>query len=191
MPVCEWRVVIGFAIAVYVSSTNLDLRAEPTVSPQYLGTLYAPYDPPVKVSTGLSVYTISSARDAYFRGPNIDSRPIPPCADWYRAMTKDSFVIDVRCLLQTEDGAIIYMEMQGTFQPSDAYWEECRKGKIVEGRHITARPRVSFLTDSERYRWLNAVSAFGLPVREKCSESDYFIEYEIHSDVVNRSADPH
>ena len=174
--------LFGFCLSVLLCSgvSDSNLRAESVMQTEYLGTLYAPYDPPHKVSAALSVYPMSMARGGYLRGPNIDSRPIPPCADWYRSASEGSFVIDFRCLFQTKDGALIHMEMEGPFYPSSTYLAECDEGRIIDGKDIGARPLVRFETDSERYGWLNTFSGFGVPVREKCLDGDYFIEYEIH-----------
>jgi hypothetical protein len=67
-------------------------------------------------------------------------------ADWVTVGKDGTGTIDVRSLLETDDGALIFVHYNGRVQPSKD-----------RGATVYAAPR--FDTDDERYRWLNRVQA--------------------------------
>lgn len=69
--------------------------------------------------------------------------------DFARIRPDGSLHLDVRLLLQTDDGADIYMTYQGTGTPDGS-----------GGFHLKTAP--TFETGDERYAWLNNVQAISL-----------------------------
>ena len=65
-------------------------------------------------------------------------------ADWVTVRADKTFRLDVRIVLQTEDGATIYMYYGGV---------------VVKGQ---ARTAPYFETGDERYTWLNNIQAVGI-----------------------------
>jgi hypothetical protein len=66
-------------------------------------------------------------------------------ADWLRIGTDGTAVLDVRVLLETDDGALIFVEYSGRMDFAEQ----------------TAYATPSFQTGDERYQWLNRIQAVG------------------------------
>ena len=84
-----------------------------------------------------------------FSGPRLKGTIVPPSGDWVVQRPDGSRLLDVRILLQTEDGQKIYMSWRGI-----AY--------APPGGTLWARIVPMFETASEKYSWLNNVVAVGV-----------------------------
>jgi hypothetical protein len=84
-----------------------------------------------------------------FAGPRLRGTIISPSGDWVVQRPDGSRVLDVRILLQTDDGQKIYMSWRGI-----AY--------TPPGGTLWARIAPIFETASEKYAWLNNVLAVGV-----------------------------
>jgi hypothetical protein len=84
-----------------------------------------------------------------FEGPKLKGTVVGPGGDWIVRRPDGSSVLDVRIILQTEDGQKIYMTYRGisvTPQGGAQYW------RIVP----------VFETGSDKYTWLNNIVAVGV-----------------------------
>jgi Protein of unknown function (DUF3237) len=86
---------------------------------------------------------------ATFTGPSLKGTIIPPGGDWIVQRPDGSRVLDVRILLQTDDGQKIYVSWRGI-----AY--------TPPGGAFNARILPVFETASPKYAWLNNVVAVGV-----------------------------
>lgn len=84
-----------------------------------------------------------------FTGPRLKGTVIPPGGDWIVQRPDGSRVLDVRILLQTDDGQKIYMSWRGI-----AY--------TPPGGTFNARIVPMFETAAPKYEWLNNVVAVGV-----------------------------
>jgi hypothetical protein len=84
-----------------------------------------------------------------FAGPRLKGTVIPPSGDWIVQRPDGSRVLDVRILLQTDDGQKIYMSWRGI-----AY--------TPPGGAFNARIVPMFETAAPKYAWLNNVVAVGV-----------------------------
>ena len=84
-----------------------------------------------------------------FAGPSLKGTIIPPGGDWIVQRPDGSRVLDVRILLQTDDGQKIYVSWRGI-----AY--------TPPGGAFNARILPVFETASPKYAWLNNVVAVGV-----------------------------
>jgi len=83
-----------------------------------------------------------------FAGPRLKGTIIPPGGDWIVQRPDGSRVLDVRILLQTDDGQKIYVSWRGiAFTPP--------------GGAFNARILPVFETAAPKYAWLNNVVAVG------------------------------
>jgi uncharacterized protein DUF3237 len=89
---------------------------------------------------------IVDASTGTFEGPRLKGTITGPGGDWVTTRADGSALLDVRLLLETDDGAWIFMKF---------------KGILTEGG---ARLRTAplFETGDQRYTWLNAVQAVAL-----------------------------
>lgn len=84
-----------------------------------------------------------------FVGPRLKGRIIPPGGDWIVQRADGSRVLDVRILLQTDDGEKIYVSWHGiAFAPP--------------GGPLNARIQPVFETTAQKYAWLNNVVSVGV-----------------------------
>jgi hypothetical protein len=84
-----------------------------------------------------------------FEGPKLKGTVVGPGGDWIVRRPDGSSVLDVRIILQTDDGQKIYMTYRGiSFTPQGAaqYW------RIVP----------VFETGAEKYAWLNNIVSVGV-----------------------------
>jgi hypothetical protein len=90
-------------------------------------------------------------------------------ADWL-TLSPDgrTATLDVRCTLETDDGALIFMQYGGRM----------RRATAGDGAHlIRVAPR--FDTGDKRYEWLNAIQAVGKAVQPVGSQTLRYSFYEI------------
>jgi hypothetical protein len=78
-----------------------------------------------------------------FAGPKLKGTAKAPSGDWVTARPDGSLGLDVRVLLETDDGAVILMTFRG----------------VSPDGGTTIRTAPLFETGDERYAWLNNVQA--------------------------------
>ena len=97
-----------------------------------------------------------------FEGPKLKGNVRASGADWALICNDGTLKIDVRAILETHDGAVIYMPYRGRMVMNDAI------GKILsDGEGETQYgdtywiTQIQFETGDERYSWLNSTMAVG------------------------------
>jgi hypothetical protein len=98
------------------------------------------------VSVGRLIVPVSGGT---FAGPRLKGTIVPPGGDWIVQRPDGSRVLDVRILLQTDDGQKIYVSWRGI-----AY--------TPPGGVFNARILPVFETTASKYEWLNNVVAVGV-----------------------------
>ena len=94
-----------------------------------------------------------------FEGPRLNGTVKGPGGDWVTLQADGSGRLDVRLLLETDDGALILMQYKGIFTDG--------------ATRIRSAPL--FETGDERYAWLNSVQAIGLG-----SVGDGDVSYDVY-----------
>lgn len=103
---------------------------------------------------------VVDASSGSFEGPRAKGTVKGPGGDWLTLRADGTGQLDVRLLLETDDGAMILMVYKGIF--SDG------------GKSLRTAPQ--FETGDERYAWLNNVQAVGIgTVNDDQSEVRYDI----------------
>lgn len=94
-------------------------------------------------------------------GGRVNGTVLPGGADWVTVRTNGVARLDVRTLIETDDGAVIVIEYQGIYDAPAG-----------------AGPRTAplFQTGDERYRWLNDVQAIGIGTTGKDE-----VTYEVYA----------
>lgn len=96
-----------------------------------------------------------------FQGDRLHGKILPHGADWYLTRPDGVGELNVRVLLQTDDGEIIYMQSQGFLR----YAREVAK-RVLSGsanpEEYYLREGTAFETASEKYQWLNSIVAVGI-----------------------------
>jgi hypothetical protein len=96
-----------------------------------------------------------------FEGSRLKGTVLPGGADWIIARPDGCTTLDVRIVLQTDDGATIGMTYRGLRHGPAAVMEKVNKGEAVDPSQYYFRTAVFFETAAAKYDWLNRVIAIG------------------------------
>lgn len=95
-----------------------------------------------------------------FAGDRLNGTVLPG-ADWLINRPDGVMVIDVRLVLTTDDGALIYLTYQGRFLAEPEAMTRFAKGALLTPDEYSLAMTAKFECGDERYRWLNTVVAAG------------------------------
>jgi hypothetical protein len=96
-----------------------------------------------------------------FEGPKLKGIVLPGGSDWIIDRTDGSTTLDVRIVLQTDDGATIGMTYRGMRHGPAAVMDRLNRGDIVDPAEYYFRTSVVFETAAAKYDWLNRIIAVG------------------------------
>jgi hypothetical protein len=96
-----------------------------------------------------------------FEGPKLKGKVLPGGADWIIGRPDGSTTLDVRIVLETDDGAAIGMLYRGMRHGPPAVMEKVNAGIQVDPSEYYFRTAVSFDTAAANYDWLNRIIAVG------------------------------
>jgi hypothetical protein len=96
-----------------------------------------------------------------FDGPKLKGTVLPGGADWIIARPDGAMTLDVRIVLQTDDGATIGMTYRGMRHGPAEVMDKVNKGEFVDPSLYYFRTAVFFETAAPKYDWLNRVIAIG------------------------------
>lgn len=120
-----------------------------TLAVEYLFTITANTgDPaPVVIPRAGGNLTVITVMSGTFEGPSLRGRVLPVAGgDWISVRDDGSMRLDVRIVLETDDGALIYMTYGGV-------------GLADADGSLSLRTAPLFETADERYSWLNRLQA--------------------------------
>ena len=171
------RVYLASFMVLVVTTTYSANAGGPTTSLQteYLMTLYATLDPPQIADGNLLVVNVPSG---WVEGPRIKGKIVSPSADWLRILPGGVLRIDVRAMIQTEDGEMIFVSYNGArFCPNETQ-ERFVKGDVLKADECYFLTAPTFQTKSAKYGWLNAIQAIGKMIEQRRGEQSY-VKYDI------------
>ena len=96
-----------------------------------------------------------------FEGPKMKGIVLPGGADWIIGRPDGSTTLDVRIVLQTDDGATIGLTYRGMRHGPADVMAKVNGGEMVDPSLYYFRTAMFFETASEKYDWLNRVIAIG------------------------------
>ncbi|MBL4566707.1 MAG: DUF3237 domain-containing protein [Porticoccus sp.] len=147
------------------------------VTTEYVMTYVAPLDPPIAIDDGMMIANVRPG--GWVKGPKINGKFIAPGADWLRIMPSGAFRLDVRGLIETDDGAYIYISYNGIIKNSEESAERLNNGELLTDKDIPyfiAAP--TFQTSSDKYDWLNEVQTVNKMVEIQFGEDGY-VKYDV------------
>ena len=173
------RLLIAVIAVIPLSVWNCDARAQSTeVTAEYLMTYLVPIERrPIDSSTVI----VAVKPGGWVKGPRLAGIIIPTGGDWHRLMPSGVARLDVRLLIETDDGAHIYMTYNGIAVLTKEVMDALSRGEVVTDKtvpYFMSAP--TFQTSSEKYGWLNKVQAIGKMVELKRGEGAY-IKYDVFS----------
>ena len=96
-----------------------------------------------------------------FEGAKLRGKVLPGGTDWIIGRPDGSTTLDVRIVLETDDGAAIGMTYRGMRHGPAAVMEKLNAGEFVDPSQYYFRTAIGFETAAPRYDWLHRIIAIG------------------------------
>lgn len=109
-----------------------------------------------------------------FSGDRLNGTVMEGGADWIIVRPDGCMLLDVRLVLQTDDGALIGLTYRGLRHGPANVMAKVAAGEPVDPSSYYFRTTILFETSSEKYGWLNRVFGIGTGSRTAAGP-----EYEI------------
>ena len=116
------------------------------------------------------------ALEAGSGGPKIRGTLAAPSGDWFRVLQSGASRLDVRALIKTDDGALIYLTYGGVFKDGKDSEERASKGEVLTSKDLYFVIAPTLQTAAKQYDWLNGVQCVGKMVNYK---NDEYVTYDI------------
>lgn len=97
-----------------------------------------------------------------FAGARLNGVVAPGGADWVINRPDGVMVVDVRILLNTDDGAAIYLTYQGSFRAAPEAMARFNRGEHLADDEYKLLTVAKFESGDDRYSWLNDLLAVGV-----------------------------
>ena len=112
-----------------------------------------------------------------FEGPKLRGTVLPGGADWIIVRPDGVTTLDVRIVLQTDDGAAIGLTYRGLRHGPVAVMERVDQGQPVDPSEYYFRIAITFETAAPKYAWLNKV--FGIGTGSRPPEGPIYEIFEV------------
>jgi hypothetical protein len=96
-----------------------------------------------------------------FSGARLKGRVLPGGADWQVVREDGVAVLDTRYTLETDDGALIYVQNRGIRHGPAEVIQRIANGEAVDPALYYMRSHPTFETGDPRYAWLNKIVCVG------------------------------
>lgn len=164
-------------LALLTSAVTGAANAQTTeVNTEYLMTFLLL---PSAMRSTIRYWFVNPKPGGWVKGPRFNGKVIAPTADWLRAMPSGVLRLDVRLLIETDDGAYVYMTYGGVIAFLKVSLDTLAEGGTVTDKtapYFVTAP--TFQTSAEKYGWLNRVQAIGKMVKLKRGGGAY-VQYDI------------
>ena len=114
----------------------------------------------------------------WFKGPKLNGKVRPFGADWAFIRPDNLFILDVRILLETDDGAFIDMDYGGVATFTDEQINGLGQGIFPDEVQCLTTPR--FETGHPNYLWLNKIKAVASG-KAFFKGNDTTVEYSVYA----------
>jgi len=116
--------------------------------------------PPIPIGPGSwGVRLIFPIVEGTVKGPRLKGKCQPFGADWGLIRGDNCLELDVRLVIETEDGALIHTYYNGIVDMTKEQVEKIMVGGLPPGLDFYVTPR--FETSHENYQWLTRIQAVG------------------------------
>lgn len=125
-------------------------------------------EPQMVTATPYGLRKIVPVLGGTFTGERLNGSIMPTGGhDWAMTRTDGALVLDVRLVLETDDGAQILMTYRGIRTGTRAVLARIASGEYVDPAEYYFRIVPFFETGSEKYAWLNSIVCLGFGERVK------------------------
>lgn len=97
-----------------------------------------------------------------FTGPRLHGTVLPGGGDWVVERRDGTRALDVRIVLRTHDGDLLYAHYLGLFHGEPGVLEQLTRGEDIDPSKYYFRVAPLFETASKKYDWLNHILAVGV-----------------------------
>lgn len=132
--------------------------SDPKLETRWLMSLQGSIPQPVVISPSLMIFNVLDAR---IESPRIKAKVMSPSGDWVQVQNNGNWKLDVRLLMEADDGAPIYMHYNGVLRMDPGLGERLVSGEEIPGDQMYFRSAPYFQTPSKKYDWLNNILAIG------------------------------
>jgi hypothetical protein len=112
-----------------------------------------------------------------FEGPKLRGKVLPGGADWIMVRNDGVTTLDVRIVLESDDGAMIGLQYRGLRHGPDEVMAKVNAGQFVDPSLYYFRTTVTFETAAPQYAWLNKV--FGIGTGSRPPEGPVYEIFEV------------
>ena len=112
-----------------------------------------------------------------FEGERLRGRLLPGGSDWQTVRADGAWTLDVRVVMETDDGETIGMTYRGLRHGPPAVLDRIARGEAVNPYDYYLRAAPFFETASKRYFWLNQIVA--LAVGHRLPEGPIYQVFEV------------
>jgi len=120
---------------------------------------------PVGVAEG-PAQRVAAVPGGIFEGERLSGTVLDGGSDWQTIRGDGATTLDVRLVLETDDGALIGMTYSGIRHGPAEVLARLAKGEAVDPADYYFRTSARFTTSDPRYAWINGIVAVGLGHRE-------------------------
>jgi hypothetical protein len=134
---------------------------EPTL--EYLGEMRAELAAPMQVGAGpRGVRVVHVVAGGQLTGPKVNAKLLTTGGDWFLIRNDGSGELDVRVMLQLDDGQLAYVQYRGILLFTPEILERWGRGEAIPPEETYFRTTPHFETASEKYSWLNTMVVVGM-----------------------------
>ena len=132
--------------------------SEPKLETRWLGTMRGRIPQPAVISPNLMVFNVL---EASIDSPRLKATLRGPSGDWVRIQPNGNWKLDVRLLMETDDGVPIYIQYNGVFRAQAGLMERLGTGQEISGEEMYFRSAPYFEAPEGKYAWLNDILVVG------------------------------
>lgn len=114
-----------------------------------------------------------------FSGEKLNGTVLPGGADWIMTRSDGVTLLDVRIVLQTDDGAAIGLTYKGLRHGPAEVMAKVNAGLWADPSEYYFRTVINFETAAPRYAWLNAVIGIGIGTGSRPPEGPVYDIFEV------------
>lgn len=174
------RIAIAVTAVIALCGWTLPADAQTSqIKTEYLMTYLVPISAQRIKIDGTMLIT-AGYPGGWVKGPGISGKFVAPGGDWITITPAGAARLDARIVIETDDGALIYMTYGGIVVSSQEAGEALGRGEVVTDKtwpYFVIAP--TFRTSSEKYDWLNKVQAVGKMVEIKRGGEDSYVKYDV------------
>ena len=100
--------------------------------------------------------SVANITGGSFDGERLNGTIYNSGADWILVDATGMSKVDVRIVLETEDGAKIYVNYQGFLELNEVFGQAIATGSATQLGDFKLLTHLAFETGDERYQWLNS-----------------------------------